>query len=130
MSDEIAFCVGPTDGAWCGRYATIERARMSSGRESWYAIPPADPYAFGARTTWRCPSCFRIATVSRVRSSLVNGVQLGTRELSATEREAARQVLGDEFLAAVDKGWDVRRGETPPYGVPMGMTLGLVGEGA
>lgn len=124
MSEAVIFCPGPalTD-TWCGKYTTPEIADRASksAKPAWRKLPARGPYDFEAR--YVCEGCFRARTKARVRALLMNGALhdgYDLRGLSPHERQAAAEVLGPEFLAAVDAAWDEGRHDTPPYGIQMG----------
>lgn len=121
---DVVFCPGPALArSWCGRYATLDVAQRARGPKPWHEMPPIDPYAYGAKARYVCDDCFRAHVKARVRAALANGALhngIKLSDLSPQERQAAAEVLGPEWMATVDKGWEESRRETPPYGISMG----------
>lgn len=136
MNDLVVFCPGPSleippesetrsappAGTWCGNYTTIELAQRPRKGKPWHKLPARHPYDIKPR--FACDACFVANARARVRALIANGALrdgLDLSSLSAHERQAAAEVLGPEFVAAVDKGWEDDRRETPPFGIPMGV---------
>lgn len=125
MTDaQVIFCPGPgLDSTWCGRYTTAELAAKPSGKKQkpWHPLPARHPYDFAIRLI--CDDCFRASIKARVRALIVNGALkdgLDISGLSDHERQAAAEMLGPDWMATVDRGWDEDRKTTPPMGTPMG----------
>lgn len=107
MNDDVLHCSG-LNGIPCGRYVV----RVWGADHDWASRwdEPAD------RWVHQCPSCAQGASKARVRAAIVNGVRLGTRDMSPAERQVASEVLGKDLLEAVDGVWGEHR--TPPMGTP------------
>ncbi len=95
--DDVVHC-----SAACGRYTSLAAQTGKRDEERWTV--DLDQTA-GDRTAYICPDCRRARLKARVRAAMQNGVRLDVRGMSEVQRQAAGEVLGEDLLAAVDRGW-------------------------